>query len=195
MGTSSIDDPGREKQPSPPPSFHSTLTHDSINSDRENSIEHSPTQEIEPDAERASLTYSKTGASMATTGSRIPSFEVDFTENDPEDPKNWPMSRKAWTIGAVSFATWVVVLYSTSYTTSMPGMMEEFHVSSEPVATLGVTVYLLGLACGSLILAPLSEIYGRRIVYFGSLLFFTLMVLPCALATSLPEVLVVRFLG
>ena len=77
----------------------------------------------------------------------------------------------------------------------MPGMMEEFHITSKPVATLGVTMYLVGLAVGSLILAPLSEIYGRRPVYIGSLLFFCLMVLPCALATSLSEVLVVRFFG
>lgn len=98
-------------------------------------------------------------------------------------------------MGAVSFSTWVVVLYSTSYTSGMPGMMKEFNETSEPVATLGITMYLVGLAVGSLILAPLSEIYGRRPVYIGSLLFYTLMVLPCALATSLSEILVVRFFG
>jgi MFS family permease len=77
----------------------------------------------------------------------------------------------------------------------MPGLMEEFHIESESIATLGVTMYLLGLAAGSLLLAPLSEIYGRRPVYIGALIFFCLMVLPCALATSLPEILVVRFIG
>jgi MFS family permease len=141
------------------------------------------------------LTYTKTGTSIATNGSRIPSFEVDFEENDPDDPRNWPMWYKGLTMGAVSFSTWVVVLYSTSYTSSMPGMMKEFNEKSEPIATLGITMYLVGLAVGSLILAPLSEIYGRRPVYIGSLLFYTLLVLPCALATSLPEILIVRFFG
>lgn len=98
-------------------------------------------------------------------------------------------------LGTVSFATWVVVLYSTSYTSSIPGMMKEFNISSQPLATLGITVYLMGLASGSLILAPLSEIYGRRIVYIGSMAFFTLMVLPCALGNSLAEILVVRYFG
>jgi MFS family permease len=98
-------------------------------------------------------------------------------------------------IFAVSFGTWVVVLYSTSYTTSIPGMTQEFNITSQPVATLGITVYLLGLASGSLLLAPLSEIYGRRVVYIGALAFFTLMVLPCALGKSLAEILVVRYLG
>ena len=75
----------------------------------------------------------------------------------------------------------------------MPGMMKEFHMTNQPIATLGVTTYLLGLAAGSLVLAPLSEIYGRRPVYIGSLAFFSLLVLPCALATSISEVLIVRF--
>jgi MFS family permease len=77
----------------------------------------------------------------------------------------------------------------------MPGMMKEFNETSETVATLGVTTYMLGIAVGSLVLAPLSEIYGRRPVYLGSLSFFSLMILPCALATGLPEVLIVRFIG
>lgn len=98
-------------------------------------------------------------------------------------------------IGAVSYSTWTVVVYSTSYTSSMPGMMKEFGVTNDAVATLGVTTYLLGLAVGSLILAPLSEMYGRRVVYVGSLAVYCLLVLPCALATSLSEVLVTRFFG
>jgi hypothetical protein len=144
---------------------------------------------------RPELTHTQTGASFATTGSRIPSFEVDFTENDPDDPRSWPLWYRGMITFAVSFATLVVVMYSTSYTSSMPGMMKEFGVTSEPLATLGVTMYLVGLAAGSLILAPLSEIYGRRPVYIGALAVFCLLILPCALATSLAEVLVVRFFG
>jgi Major Facilitator Superfamily len=189
---------GHTTASSPIHTSHSNTSHDTINSDPLSPLEHALTPDLETDAEhlaRPEITYTKTGASIVTTGSRLPSFEVDFESNDPEDPKNWPMWYRGLTIGAVSYSTWTVVLYSTSYTTSMPGMMKEFHESSEPVATLGVTVYLLGLAVGSLILAPLSEIYGRRPVYIGSLAIFSLMVLPCALATSLVEVLVCRFIG
>jgi len=73
--------------------------------------------------------------------------------------------------------------------------MKDFGVSSETVVTLGLTVYLSGLSTGGLILAPLSQIYGRRPVYRGSMLMFCLLVLPCALSTSLPEILVLRFFG
>ncbi|KAL2072390.1 hypothetical protein VTL71DRAFT_11733 [Oculimacula yallundae] len=178
---------------------HSNSSHDSISSNPLSALERALTETdlatAEERAARPALTYTRTGASLATTGSRIPSFEVDFAEGDKDNPLNWPLWYRSIVIGAVSYSTWTVVLYSTSYTSSMPGMMEEFHVTSEPVATLGVTTYLLGLAVGSLILAPLSEMYGRRVVYAGSLAFYCLMVLPCALATSLSQVLVVRFFG
>jgi hypothetical protein len=183
---------------SPTHTSHSNSSHDTINTNPLEPLERALTPDLETEAEhlaRPALTYTKTGASLATTGSRLPEFEVDFKDNDLDDPKNWPLWYRGIVIGVVSYSTWCVILYSTSYTSSMPGMMKEFHENSEPIATLGVTTYLVGLAVGSLILAPLSEMYGRRIVYVGTLLFFCLMVLPCALATSLPEVLVVRFFG
>jgi hypothetical protein len=141
------------------------------------------------------LTYALSRGSVLTSASRPSSFEVDFTADDPDDPHNWPVWYRAMILGFVSFATWTTVLYSTSYTSGMPGMMEEFNQSSETVATLGVTTYMIGLATGSLILAPVSEIYGREPVYIASLLFFCLMTLPCALATRLSEIQGVRFLG
>ncbi len=187
----------------PPPahssrSSHSSSSAASTDSDPLAPLERALTVDLFTDAEhfsREEITYTRTGASIATTGSRPASFEVDFDVDDPEDPKNFPLWYRSILIFCVSYATWTVVMYSTSYTSSMPGMMEEFHIEKEVIATLGVTTYLLGLACGALILAPLSEIYGRRPVYIGSLVWFCIFVLPCALAKNLPTVLVCRFIG
>jgi MFS family permease len=87
------------------------------------------------------------------------------------------------------------VLYSTSYTTGFEAMQKEFHIKSEAIPTLGVTTYLLGLAVGSPFLAPISETYGRRPVYIIAMFFFIIFVIPCAKATSLAEIIVVRFFG
>lgn len=181
----------------PTRSSHSNSS-DSTHSDPLSPLERALTPDLFTDLEhisREEITYTRTGASVATNASRLASFEVDFETDDPEDPKNWPLWYRAVIIGCVSYGTWTVILYSTSYTSSMPGMMKAFHETNETVATLGVTTYLLGIGVGSLILAPLSEIYGRRPVYLGSLSFFSLMILPCALATGLSEVLIVRFFG
>jgi MFS family permease len=131
---------------------------------------------------------------MSSVASRPPEYEVYFETNDPENPQNWSMFYRAWTLGVVSFATWLVVLYSTSYTAFVPGLMEEFG-SSETVATLGVTTYLLGLAVGSLILAPLSEVYGRQPVYILCMSIWAILIIPCAIGPSLTALIVVRFFG
>ena len=72
-------------------------------------------------------------------------------------------------------------------------MQQEFNVASEPIVTLGVTTYLLGIAVGSLILAPISETYGRKPVYVLGMAIFSLLVIPCATATSMAGIIVVRF--
>jgi len=141
------------------------------------------------------LTCTVSRGSILTSASRPSPFEVDFTDDDPDDPHNWPVWYRAMVLGFVSFATRTSVLYSTSYTSGMPGMMLEFDQPSETIATLGVTTYMIGLSVGSLVLAPVSEIYGRQPVYIASLLFFCLTTLPCALAQNLAQVQGMRFLG
>ncbi|KAI1359580.1 major facilitator superfamily domain-containing protein [Xylaria arbuscula] len=135
----------------------------------------------------------QTATSVGSTLARPPDFEVDF--EDGENPREWSFWYRAWMTFAISYSTWIVVLYSTAYTSSIPGLMEEFNVSDQTIATLGVTTYLIGLGLGSLIWAPISELYGRKPVYLVCVTIFTILVLPTCLATSLTEIIVVRFFG
>jgi MFS family permease len=48
-------------------------------------------------------------------------------------------------------------MYSTSYSAAIPGIINAFHLKEETIAVLGITTYLIGMAAGSVILAPLSE--------------------------------------
>lgn len=138
-----------------------------------------------------------TSATATSAWSRPPDYEVAFDADqpDPANPREWSPWYQGWVIFAVSYSTWVVVLYSTSYTATLPGLMAEFAEPDRAVVTLGVTTYLLGLACGSLVVAPMSELFGRRPVYLVCMTVSALLVLPCALATSLAEIIVVRFFG
>lgn len=141
-------------------------------------------------------TLSRAATSVCTNETHQAEFEVDWDgKDDPTNPLNWPIWYKGVAIGFISWSTWVVVVYSTSYTTGLTQMMADLNVPSRPIVTLGITTYLLGLAIGSLILAPLSEMFGRRPVYMVSMLLFMLLIIPCGLATSMSEILVVRFVG
>lgn len=147
----------------------------------------------------ASLRNVRSNATAATgtsAWSRPPGFEVTFdSPTDADDPRQWPFWYRMWTVFCVSFATWTIILYSTSYTAAIPGLEAAFHVESSTVATLGVTTFLLGLATGSLIVAPLSEQFGRRPVYLVCLAASMLLIIPCALGTSLEMIIIVRFFG
>lgn len=46
-----------------------------------------------------------------------------------------------------------------------------------------------------MILAPLSEMYGRRPIYIIAMALFVLLVLPCALAENIEAILITRFFG
>jgi len=64
--------------------------------------------------------------------------------------------------------------------------------SSTLVATLGLSTFVLGIAVGPL-WAPLSEFYGRRPVYLGSLALFLIWIIPSAVARNIETMIVARF--
>ena len=242
-------------------SIHSTsLSSESIERPvpvRDHAFEHEDTEKtVAPEVFPLSLrpAFSNNAASIATNETNNPDYEVDWVDDkDANDPKNWSIWYKGFTIFSVSWSTWCIVVYSTSYTTGLADMQYDFHISSESVITLGVTSYreLTNVAgfstvradhatsdwhccrvCdtrfvlpqpmiplskpngspetifrdsrappASVVLtwrdttAPISEMYGRRPVYILSTLLFTIVIIPCGLATSLPEVIIVRFFG
>jgi multidrug resistance protein len=123
-----------------------------------------------------------------------PAYEIDFEDEEPGNPQNWPLWYKGIVLGVMSYSTTSVVLFSTSYTSAIPGMIKAFGISDNE-GILGVTTYLIGMAVGSVILAPLSEMYGRRPIYVAALGGFIVFVIPCAVAQNIATILVARFFG
>lgn len=72
--------------------------------------------------------------------------------------------------------------------------MQDFHNSSETIGAFVVSVYLLGFCFGPLIIAPLSELYGRMPLYHISNVLFLIFIVACAVSTDLPMFIVFRFL-
>lgn len=71
-------------------------------------------------------------------------------------------------------------------------IMEEFGTTNETVGSFATSVYLLGYAFGPLILAPLSELYGRAIIYNLCNLMFLIFNIACAKAPSMSSLIVFR---
>lgn len=74
-------------------------------------------------------------------------------------------------------------------------VMREFHSSSSLLGSFVVSVYVLGYMVGPFLIGPLSELYGRVPLYHSCNIFFLIFTIACAVAQSLPQLIVFRFLA
>ncbi|QSS61422.1 MFS multidrug transporter [Histoplasma capsulatum] len=76
--------------------------------------------------------------------------------DDPDNPRNMKLARKWAAIAVLAIGSVCVTSASSLYTMTYAQLMEEFNCSLI-VATLGLSLFILGLGLGPLVLAPLSE--------------------------------------
>src|SRR5246127_4092939 len=104
-----------------------------------------------------------------------------------------PWERRRWAIAAIFTALAMASLDTAIANVALPAIATGLHVSPADVVW-GVNVYQIALVATLLPLGALGEIVGHRRIYLGGLLLFTLASLGCALAWSLPSLLVARTL-
>ncbi|KAN0114592.1 MFS general substrate transporter [Hyaloscypha variabilis] len=119
-------------------------------------------------------------------------YIVDYLDNDRQDALNFSKGQK-WAIAVLqSLSTFAVTFASSVYASGIVGVMQRFDVSEE-VATLGLSLYVLGFALGPLIWAPMSEMYGRKSVFVISYTAYTAFSVAAACAPNITALLVLRF--
>ena len=128
-------------------------------------------------------------------GSTEENFEVTWDgDNDPFNPRSFGRARKWVIVLIVSMSSLCVTCTSSLYTSTYGQLTQEFHVSEE-VATLGLSLFVIGLGIGPMVLGPLSEFYGRRPIYIVSFALFLIWIIPCAVAKNIATELVARFIN
>ncbi|KAJ5135778.1 uncharacterized protein N7515_005056 [Penicillium bovifimosum] len=118
-----------------------------------------------------------------------------YYTDDSENPHNWTNRKRALVVTIICLYTFVVYTTSAIYTSSTEGVMREFGVSTL-VATLGLSLYVLGYGIGPLLFSPLSEIpvIGRNPVYIVTMFLFVILSIPTAFVGNFAGLLVLRFL-
>lgn len=76
-----------------------------------------------------------------------------------------------------------------------PQILADFKSSNPLYGTILVSVWELGEAVGPLLIAPLSEIYGRWMVYNGTNMIFILFSIACAASKNLKMLVAFRFIN
>ena len=112
--------------------------------------------------------------------------------DDPDNPPNWAPFKRWYCTMVTAFLCLVITLGSSIYVDAIPEMMVKWGVS-QTLGLAGLTFYLVGLAFGPAIAAPLSELFGRNIVYCGSLPISMLFTMGVGLSPNIGSVIVLRF--
>ncbi|KAL5115943.1 hypothetical protein ACEQ8H_006165 [Pleosporales sp. CAS-2024a] len=108
------------------------------------------------------------------------------------DPFQWSSKRKRLTVWVACVITALAAFSAGSYSPGVGQMTAEWGISSVP-ALLGITAFTTGFAVAPMVLAPFSEINGRRPVFIASGILFVLCQVCSGLTQSYAGMLVARF--
>ncbi|KAF2738478.1 MFS general substrate transporter [Polyplosphaeria fusca] len=109
-----------------------------------------------------------------------------------QSPFEWSKTRKSIIIWVSCIITALTAFTAGSYSPALGQMSEEWNVSNV-AALVGITMFTTGFAIAPMVLAPFSEIHGRRPVFVCSGILFVICQLCTALTRSYAGMLVVRF--
>ncbi|KAJ5640904.1 Major facilitator superfamily domain general substrate transporter [Penicillium herquei] len=164
-------------------SANSTMGPEEVAFEKQSSLEKQPTNVPTKQATNV-VVYPETDLSQGIIG-----WEG---QDDPENPQNFNESKKWILLGLISAFTLVSPLASSMFSPAVVYMADEFGETNATIEALSVSIYLIGYTFGPLFLAPLSEIYGRRIVLSGANWFFVVWQIGCALSKNIQTLIVCR---
>ncbi|KAK4540600.1 hypothetical protein LTR36_009030 [Oleoguttula mirabilis] len=115
--------------------------------------------------------------------------------DDPDNPKNWPKSKKWAATITVSLFTFISPVSSSMIAPALPQLKIDLKVTSQLELQLALSTFILAFAVGPLFLGPMSELFGRRIVLQGANFFYFVFNLACGFSTNIGMLIAFRFLS
>lgn len=115
------------------------------------------------------------------------------SQDDPQMPFNFSQLHKWTWVGLLSTITLLTPFASSILSPAIDSLDAEFGNKNATVGSFTVSIYLLGYVVGPVFIAPLSEIYGRKLILTLFNAFFCLWQIGCALAPNLETLIVCRF--
>src|SRR5205807_962718 len=100
-------------------------------------------------------------------------------------------NRKWWTLAAVSFGLFMIMLDNTVVNVALPAMQRSLHLSSSTLEWI-VVGYALTFATFMLTGGKLADLYGRRLLFMIGLAVFTASSLACGLAPNAGSLIAAR---
>ncbi|KAI2468785.1 MFS general substrate transporter [Annulohypoxylon bovei var. microspora] len=114
---------------------------------------------------------------------------------DPENPKNWSISKKWGVVFIVSIFTLVSPVSSSMVAPGLTAIGEELDIPEGFMRNIVLSIFVLAYALGPLAWGPLSELYGRVPVLQLSNLGYLGFNLGCGFARTRGQLIAFRFLS
>src|SRR5262245_11419661 len=103
----------------------------------------------------------------------------------PEEQRKW------WTLAAVAFGLFMIMLDNTVVNVALPSIQRELGANLSSLQWI-VTGYALTFAALMLIGGKLADAYGRRLIFVVGIVIFTLASLACGLSGSEEQLIAAR---
>ncbi|PMD40112.1 MFS general substrate transporter [Hyaloscypha variabilis F] len=116
---------------------------------------------------------------------------IEFSKDDPSNPRAWSKGKKLANIAIIASMAVLSPLARSIFAPGIRQIAESLKVSENEVVACQ-TGFVVMLGVGPLILAPLSETFGRKPLYLICFTAFTLLQIPTALAKTLPVLITLR---
>ena len=100
-------------------------------------------------------------------------------------------NRRWWTLGALSFALFMIMLDNTIVNVALPAIKNDLHIGVSELEWV-VTAYALTFAVLLLTGGKLGDLFGRRLIFTIGLVVFTASSLACGLSSSATELIGAR---
>ncbi|KAN0064882.1 hypothetical protein ACQY0O_001939 [Thecaphora frezii] len=141
----------------------------------------------------ASPSYPTAALSLTQTKSHDPAaIYIDWQPNDPENPFNWSKRQRWFLVLVCFFFTGCTTFNATGYSSAADAVVHDLHTTSL-LYLLGNLLHLVAIAYTPMVLAPTSEVFGRRPIFVISTFIYALLYIPQALAPNISAILVSRW--
>lgn len=128
------------------------------------------------------------------SGTEEDPFAISWIPNDPRNPMLLSTGKKVGITVVVSAAALAVAVASSTYNGAIEQVKSDLHVGNE-LATLGLSLFVIGFAVGPLFWAPMSEFIGRQLPFIFSLGLMTAFLAGSAGVRNIEGLVVLRFLS
>ncbi|KAK5457060.1 hypothetical protein LTS15_004841 [Exophiala xenobiotica] len=117
--------------------------------------------------------------------------KVQFDDDDEENPRAWSGRKKIVNVAIIALMAILSPLASSMFTPGISQIAKDLNTSEQSVIAT-TTGFVIMLGFGPLFMAPLSETFGRRMLYIWGFSIFTLLQLASALSPNIATLIALR---